>query len=693
MTLDRATSADGPAHAADAEFVDAPSANVSPDADAKVSALEFVAFAVAAAIGLLSLVSLAAAHLHQHTPALVFPVAAALVLVIAAIVWRWDRPALRVDRGGLIAGGVAVVIAAFMFFPGFQYATSDRDPGGYVQIAAQIQRSHSIEFSDPLVSPSLPAVAKPYAVQSVWPGLWNEPGRPGKIFPQFYQLWPALMASAKDVGGWTGLFDLGPLVGVVAVALTVAVARRLAGLTGAWVAGAFMATNMLEVWQSKYPSAEIFGQMLFMAAILGAVIAIRTGWRSAAALAGVLLSLSYLERADGIAVVLIAWAVLAALLAARKFDARAGWFTAGLVVLLPYGFYQAYHLAKTYTLVNSVPTFRKVLEIMAVLAIVAGLLAWQGGLVRRLISWSGGRRQRLALSVFFVAACAALMIVGFLRPIIFGKDYGAGHQRTFDEISLVRLSWFVSLTGFALLGAGIVWIAMRRWRVENWIVALTAVPLLALYCWHVRNSTYLMWSFRRFVTTVLPGMAILIGCGVAWCAWLVARYLNRAVAVAATVGVILGLSVFYLSESAPLRHHNENGGSLAVVEQMAALSGGHRGVFVWDGTGPCCSSPSMLFGGSLLTIGNQDSTLAPADPKGLSVLLSYYVAHPGGVGRPVFYVLRGAPQAVTISGVAFTPVRELAGTLPHWAETYTSRPKGRADYAYDFTVYQVSSAG
>ena len=75
---------------------------------------------------------------------------------------------------------------------------------------------------------------------------------------------------------------------------------------------------MLEVWQAKYPTAEIFGQILFMGTMLGVILAIQMGWRTAAAIAGVLLSLSYLERADGIVLVLIGWATLCALFAARQ---------------------------------------------------------------------------------------------------------------------------------------------------------------------------------------------------------------------------------------------------------------------------------------------------------------------------------------------------------------------------------------
>src|SRR5262249_52876663 len=198
--------------------------------------------------------------------------------------------------------------AALMMFPGFQYGTGDRDPGAYVEHAVAISRTHSVKFTDDLVAAHLPGGSSPGAE---WPALWDSPGHPGAIFPQFYHLWPALLATAKDAGGFTALFDTGPLLGVIAAGLAVAAARWLAGLPAAWAVALLLSTNMLEVWQAKYPTAEIFGQLLFLGGLLGIVLAIRERWRAAAAAAGALVGLTFLERADGIVLVLLAWGGLA----------------------------------------------------------------------------------------------------------------------------------------------------------------------------------------------------------------------------------------------------------------------------------------------------------------------------------------------------------------------------------------------
>jgi len=42
--------------------------------------------------------------------------------------------------------------------------------------------------------------------------------------------------------------------------------------------------------------------------------------------------------------------------------------------------------------------------------------------------------------------------------------------------------------------------------------------------------------------------------------------------------------------------------------------------------------------------------------------------------------------------VTSTKVLQLAGSLPHWQETYISRPKKRRDYPYVLTVYRLTAS-
>ena len=668
----------------------------STGARRSLSVAELVILAVAAIGGIVALISLASAHLGHATLPIIAAASAAAVVVVVLVAWRLDRPRVRWDVPGLIPVVAGLVLAAIMMFPGFNYGTGDRDPGSYVEHAVEISRTHSIEFTDDLVAANLPGTRVSVAGVNAppWPAMWDKPGGPaGTIFPQFYHLWPALLATAKDVGGFTGLFNAVSLVGVIAVGLAVAVARRLAGLPAAWLTAALLPTNMLEVWQAKYPTAEIFGQMLFMGTMLGVILTIQMGWRTAAAAAGMLLSLSYLERADGIVLVLIGWATLCALLAARRFDRRAAWFAGGLLVLLPYGFYQAYDLAHAYTVANGIPSLGIIVAAMLAMALLGALIAWQRRGVEALLAWGAKRRTQVWLGTAFVVVCGGLLLLGLLRPRLFGADYNIIRgvpQRTYDEASLIRLSWFFTLPGLVLMLAGIAYVAVRRWRLDRWLIALPATTLLALYCYHVRNSPYLMWATRRFVTSVVPSMVLLIGCGVTLGFIIVRHFMNRGVGVVAVAAAIVALTVFNLSESWPLRSHDENGGSVEVEKQVAALAGDQRGVFLWQQSTYCCAAPWMLFGGPVMTIADQSSALLPTSH--VPQALSSYVNHFAGSGRPVFYVAdrNNAPPAAP--GVTSTKVAQFAGVLPHWAETFESRPKTTRNYAYSMTVYRLTAS-
>jgi len=669
--------------AVDESILDLP----AEDSRHSVTLAEALLLGGAVVVGLVALVSLVAAHLHQHTPLIVGVGSVLLVAAVVAVVVVFDCPSLRLDLVGLAPILVGLSFTAVMVFPGFEYGTGDRDPGAYVEHAVAISRTHSVDFTDDLVAAKLNGAQ--------WPAMWAEPGHPGKIFPQFYHLWPALLATAKDAGGFTGLFNTGPLLAVIAVGLAVAVARRLAGIPAAWAVAVLLSTNMLEVWQAKYPTAEIFGQMLFLGSVLGVVLAIQARWRAAAAAAGVLLGLSYLERPDAIVLILFAWGALAVLLAARRFDRQAAWFTAGLVSLLPYGFLQAYHFARTYTLAVKVPTLAKVLAAMVGVAVVAAVLAWQRRLVAAVIAWAEPTRTRFLLGTAFVGVCGALMLLGGLRPILFGRDYFTTRgirQRSFDEISLIRLSWFFSLPGLGLLLVGFGYVAWRRWHLDRWLVALPAAGLLLLYCYHLRNSPYMMWSTRRFVTTVVPGMVLLMGFGAALIFLLLRRYLNMLIASGAIAALVIGLMVFYLSQSWPLRSHNENGGSVEIEKQIASLAGDRHGVFLWEKSHYCCNAPYQLFGGPLFATVGQSSALMPTDPAQVSSSVARYINYFKASGRPVFYIADRDHPAPAVAGVTSTKVLQLAGALPHWQETFISRPKKRHDYPYEFTVYRMAAS-
>jgi hypothetical protein len=660
---------------------------------AAVSVAELAAFGAATLVGVLATASLVAAHLSVFSlgSALGFTAVGVVILVLLAVLpqVRGRFPAVTTDVAGLAPAGASGLVALFMFLPGFHYVAGDKDPGMYVMHAYAIARGGSVWIHDPLLAAgNLPVQL--VAPGARFPAVWISDAASGTIFPQFYHLWPALLATSYDVGGYGALVATTPLLGVLAVVLAVLIARRVAGPLAAWAAGLLMATNMMQVWQAKYPTTEILSQVLFLGALLGVVLALQTGWRWAALVAGLLVSIGYLGRPDGIVIVLLAVGGRATLWVLRRWDARTTWFAAGLAVVLPYGLWQAYGPAKVYTIANDVPSLRTILAAIAVCVLGALVLRRVlAGLVDRVDARVEQDRTRRRLGLTVTAGAALLFLAGVLRPL-WGPDYffyGAQLTRSYDELNLHRLSWFFTWPGLVLMLAGVGVVALRRWSAPAWLVAVLTVGLLALYTLHARNSPYFMWVGRRFVPTVLPGMVILIA--LALTTIFAYRWRGKLrVGVPVAVALLAFLGAVQLHQSLPLRSHDEWAGSYGVNQSLAALSGDQRGVYLWQPATSCCVSAQQLFAPTVWLIEDEDSALLPRAADKVAPYVQQYVAT--FPDRPVFVVYAAGTLPPALPGLSTTPAGRFAGTMPHWVESSLKRPSSAMQIPYDFTVYRVS---
>jgi hypothetical protein len=663
------------------------------DASAELTVVDALTLGLLLALGVVATASLALAHADAHSLGLVVLVSVpACTALVAALFRIGGRPPIAGDRAGLGVVLAAGVLAAVMFFPGFSYGVAEKDPGVYVAHAQEIARYGTVDFIDEAYA------AKDLPVQGVTPGIrfaamFVRDKDSGRIVPQFYHLWPALLATGHDAAGIDAIWAATPAIGVLAVMLFVALLLRIGGVAAAAIGGLLLCTNMLQVWQAKYPTAEILAQAFFLGTLLAMVVAAQTRWRPALFLAGLFVGIAFLNRADGWVFVMLACAALAALYISGRDDRAVAWGAAGLAVLLPYALWQAYSFTGAYTTTNHVPGLGGTLGLIALIAMaaVAGRFLLRRP-VGQLIEGLMRRRVQFVLGFALCALFAGLMLLGFLRPYLFGNgfyvDPGGSVQRSYDERILRRLSWFLTLPGFMLAGLGLAVVALRRWRLSIWVAVLPALVLLPVFAYKSYVAARLMWWTRRYVPVVVPSMIMLIALALAAAiAW---RFRDRRPLRVPAVLAALALAAVFLSQSLPVRGHDEWAGSYEVSQRISRLSGQRDGVYLWQPPLSCCAAPAQLWATPVwIAHGNLSVLLPDRSEEQVDYVRAYRRTFPR---RPLFVVWEGPNDPPGLGQLELVKADHLKGTMPIWEENSEERPRRTRQVPYEVRIFRVPGA-
>ena len=674
----------------------------APAGDVTVLTLgEVGGIVLAVAVAMVATASLALAQVgwHDGLLGLVLGLGATCVLG-AGMWWSGPRPTVRVDRLELALVGVTAVAAAVFFLPGFSYASVDKDPGVYVAHAFAIARHDGVTIPAPVLERGLDPMTGP---TGMFPGFWIEPEAPKAVTPQFYHLYPATLATAADLAGSSGVFNLTPLMGVASACVLVVAVRRAASTAAAVVFGALLVTSMMQVWQSRYPSTEVLAQLLLAGALLGGVLAIERRWAGGALAAGALLGVGFLCRPDGFLYVLLAAAVAGAAVAAGRADRRLALLGAGLALTFPYAAWNAYELRTTYSDSNSVPALPLLAGACAALVLaglaVRGLAARLDRRARAATRATDGeavgdgersglvhllRRWRLPLGVLASVGAGLVLLGLWHRERLLGTDYVFSQFqgktiRSLDEINIKWLSWFLTMRGLALLWLGVVVVALTRVKAALYLLVLPAAVLLPVYLWDARISMRLMWWVRRFVPAVLPAVLVLIALAIAWALLHRFRPLRLLGALAA-----LALVGGFVVQTWPLQGHDEMAGSWEAADAVADFAGEEQGVFLYTASNDT-EDPIRNTPGAVWFIFDQVTSRLHS-PYDIAEIDGYVDAFPG---QPVFLVTSGDLPA-NLPADRFTHLGTVTQRLTMWKESQSQVPSEAEVLEGDLVVWRVT---
>jgi hypothetical protein len=633
--------------------------------------------------------SLALAQLGKHDGWSAVGIGLVTTLALAGVACALGgRLRVRLEWAELAMLGAVLAVGAFFFFPGFHYAWNDKDPGVYVLHGFAIARDGDVYIDDEVVQHG---ITPAYDSSGRLPGLWTNADHPGQVTGQFYHLYSSLLATADDLGGARAVFNLNPLLALGSVGLIVLAARRAAGTLVAGLAGALLVTSMMQVWQARYPSTEIPAQLFLAGTLLGAILAIRCRWAGGAFVAGTLVGVGFLARPDGFLYVVLATSLVALAIAVDHADRRVTSFVVGLMLTFPYALWNAYVAREDYSSSSDVPGLAELLA--ALVAIVAA-----GYAGRAVLHAIRARRPAAALAnpdrfidrwylPLGVIACIGMgtaLLLLFFRPEIWGEHFKPSYftgeiERSFDEINMKWLSWFVTVRGLAIMFIGFCVVMLRRWRASLWVLVVPGALLLPLYLYNARVSMRLMWWVRRFIPAVVPAVVLLIAIALAWA-------LTRRSFVVKVGGAVAALSLIveYTGMSLPLRDHDEMAGSWDISAAIASTAGDEEGVFLFP-SGTNLYSINRNAPGAVWLLFDQISARLP-DGYDLAMVEQYQSAFPE---QPVYVVTPGAALPEQLPTDRFTMANVVTGEVTVWKETRDYRPEEQEVFPMGVTVWQL----
>lgn len=502
-----------------------------------------------------------------------------------------------------LPAGVVLALALALQARPSEYVVGGRDPGAYVAAMATIARTGGIVVTDPVVLSIPPEDVelfyrnreRPDFSWSRFMGFDLERPASGRVYPQFFHLFPVFGAYLFQAMGIRGALATPPVFGVLGTMAVFFATRRLFGRGPALLTGILLGVNVIQVWFGRYPVSETMSQFLLFTAMLLVVLWEEFRSRAFGALAGVSLGLSLLVRIDSALVVVpLLLYMLMRRLRGDLPGREAAPLLAGFGLLALHSGLHAAFWARKYAV--DIATRRywsqppAVWLGAAVVAAAALLLAHRFGPEgRRLLERHGARARAAMMALVVVLAAYAY----WLRPVLSawagadGNDKGRAladpglllalgfrQLAAHDAQSLLRLGWFVSPLGLVLGILGLLAV-LGRWRPRYLFPVLLGLTVSVFYLYKVRVWNDYPFALRRFVPVTLPLL-------LAFAAFLLTRLAARGGPRRAAAAVLaLGLAALYATDTARIVRYVDWRGSVRFVADVARRFG-HGDVVVFE---------------------------------------------------------------------------------------------------------------
>jgi len=535
---------------------------------------EFIFFSFLSGFALLSILGLITAQLGvfsiQLISGLLFIYSLLILIIcrpevdsISGYLSRDDLPDHgRIEKSASLILLFILLIAGILFLRPTEYIFGGWDPGVYINTAVHIERTGGIVIDDPQPEYYSPEEWTSYSrrhsagYSEKYPGFRRTGPDGNRLLPQFYHLFPVLLAISYFPSGMGSIFYLTPIMGLLSLLAIYLAVSELMDRKVALISVFLIAVNMAEIWQARSPVTEILSQFLLFSGLFLLTRFLKKGEAYPGWLAGTIFGILILSRISALLIFLplaiffyCGWFI-----SYRKRDLH---FILPLLALTIYsllsGIFFGGHYIKS--------AFNNFLGAGSIWLCI--LPAGVAGGARM-----APKRNREILQHLFTRrgvrwmACAiiiALVCFGyFIRP----HDPSLSADRT----NLVELGWLLTLPGLVLSIAGICLLILKNRRDSVWVFILVTLTFSIVFLCRQLIHPYYMWAARRYMVVVVPGFLI---CA----AWFIARLGRVRFPAVHWMAVIIFLLVagMEVHDGRALFAHREYRGAVDFMDRLANL--------------------------------------------------------------------------------------------------------------------------
>lgn len=669
---------------------------------------EALFLAVAASVAAASWVGLALAEAGRFS----LPGAGAILglgsLLAAGLGRRrltWPLPPIGRLTQTLPAFSVLILALALQARPS-EHIVGGRDPGVYVATMALIGRTGGISHTDPAVL-AIPRedvtlfFRNPQNPDFSWgrfSGIPLERPETGRVFPEFFHLFPAFGAYLFQALGVKGALATSSLFGVLGTLSVFFAFRRIFGPAPALLGSLLLAGNVVQVWFARYPISEPLSQFLMFLGILAFSHWEERGSPAFGVLAGVALGLSLLVRIDSVLIIVSIGLYLLVRRAHRDLPLRvAAPLLVPLAFLVAHAVFHAAFWSRKYVLnIATRPYWNHPASVWGALAAGIVVLAWAvhrwgPALVEALEAHHDALRAAAIVGIVLLALYAY-----FLRPQLSawaGADgnnkalalanpallraLGFHHLAAHDAQSFFRLGWFVTPLGLFLAVAGLL-LAFREWKPRYLFPVLTTLVFSAFYFYKLRVWNDYFFSLRRFVPVVLPSV-------MGFSALLLCRMARRGgIRRAVTISLSLTLVALYARDTRRIASHVDWKHAIRFVADLSRRFGPEDiVVFEQQGSIHLLSLPLWaIHGVSVLELARYDPERECPD------CLGHLVSNWRHRYRNIYFVhtYRSRLCGLFLERV---PAADYRFATREWERTYDRPPRRPVTHGLRFTISRV----